>query len=200
MKSGQYVSRSVDKMLDLQAIIQAFGVEGKNRTERHEAVAPFWIVVTSQEKLNEVVTALDSKQIELARLQDRFRIPVDLKQSDIAEVTSKRVLEKNRRPRPNCSKSVSMNTSRASSNAAPRTHEPQPGINRNNFAKLYPYLPYQIDLCIDIVAGLRLKRGAHRHVGGSNRTIIKQAQQMMYPRDEVGRRAHRHAGHARQGL
>ena len=48
-----------------------------------------------------------------------------------------------------------------------------------NFAALYPYLPYQIDLSIDIVAGLRLKRGAHRHVGGSNRTIIKQAQQMM---------------------
>ena len=91
---GQYVSRSVDKMLDLQAIIQAFGVEGKNRTERREAVSPFWVVVTSQEKLNEVVTALDSKRIELARLQDRFRIPVDLKQSDITEVTSKRVLEK----------------------------------------------------------------------------------------------------------
>jgi hypothetical protein len=29
------------------------------------------------------------------------------------------------------------------------------------------------------VAGLRLKRGVHRHIGGSNRTIIKQAQEMM---------------------
>jgi len=109
---GQYVSRSVDKMLDLQAIIQAFGVEGKNRTERHEAVSPFWIVVTSQEKLNEVVTALDSKRIELARLQDRFRIPVDLKQSDITEV-------KRRKPPPNCSKPGSMSTNPASCSAAP---------------------------------------------------------------------------------
>ena len=50
---------------------------------------------------------------------------------------------------------------------------------RNSFVRLYPYLPYQIDLCIDIVAGLRLSRGAHRHVGGSNRTIIKQAQELM---------------------
>jgi hypothetical protein len=41
------------------------------------------------------------------------------------------------------------------------------------------YLPYQIDLCIDIVSGLRLRRGAQRHIGGSNRTIIKQAQQML---------------------
>jgi hypothetical protein len=37
---GQYVSRSVDKMLDLMGIIQAFGVEGKNRTERREAPSP----------------------------------------------------------------------------------------------------------------------------------------------------------------
>jgi len=52
-------------------------------------------------------------------------------------------------------------------------------IKREDFINLYPYLPYQIDLCIDIVSGLRLRRGAQRHIGGSNRTIIKQAQQML---------------------
>ena len=52
-------------------------------------------------------------------------------------------------------------------------------ITRETFIDLYPYLPYQIDLCIDIVSGLRLRRGAQRHIGGSNRTIIKQAQQML---------------------
>lgn len=176
---GQYVSRSVDKMLDLQAIIQAFGVEGKNRTERHEAVSPFWIVVTSQEKLNEVVTALDSKRIELARLQDRFRIPVDLKQSDIAEVTSKRVLEKKPAATELLQKRFDEHEPRIQQCCTLERTSRNLGINRNNFAKLYPYLPYQVDLCIDVVAGLRLKRGAHRHVGGSNRTIIKQAQQMM---------------------
>lgn len=176
---GQYVSRSVDKMLDLQAIIQAFGVEGKNRTERHEAVSPFWIAVTSQEKLNEVVTALDSKRIELARLQDRFRTSVDLKQSDIAEVTSKRVLEKKPTATELLQKRFDEHEPRIQQCCTLERTSRNLEINRNNFAKLYPYLPYQIDLCIDVVAGLRLKRGAHRHVGGSNRTIIKQAQQMM---------------------
>jgi hypothetical protein len=46
---GQYVSRSVDKMLDLQAVVQSFGREGKNRVNRKQATAPCWIVVTSQE-------------------------------------------------------------------------------------------------------------------------------------------------------
>ena len=36
---GQYVSRSVDKMLDLQAIVQAFGREGKNRVKAKQAIA-----------------------------------------------------------------------------------------------------------------------------------------------------------------
>lgn len=39
---GQYVSRSVEKMLDLQAVVQAFGKEGKNRVEAKKAAAPFW--------------------------------------------------------------------------------------------------------------------------------------------------------------
>ena len=56
--------------------------------------APCWIVVTSQEKLDEVVAAIDSKRVELAKLQDRFRYRVDLAPSDIREVATKRVLAK----------------------------------------------------------------------------------------------------------
>jgi len=176
---GQYVSRSVDKMLDLQALIQAFGVEGRNRTQARQAVSPFWIVVTSQEKLSEVVTALDSRKIELARLQDRFRITIDLKQNDIAEVTARRVLAKKKAAEEVTGKLFEQHSGRIREFCTLERSARNIDIDRHAFVRLYPYLPYQIDLCIDIVAGLRLKRGAHRHVGGSNRTIIKQAQQMM---------------------
>lgn len=176
---GQYVARSVDKMLDLMGIVQALGVEGRNRTERHESVSPFWLVVTSQEKLNEVVTALDSKKIELARLMDRFRITVDLKQADIAEVTAKRVLAKKRAAAEVLGQLFDDNAGRIRGCCTLERSARNLDIDRASFTRLYPYLPYQIDLCIDIVSGLRLKRGAHRHVGGSNRTIIKQAQEMM---------------------
>jgi len=176
---GQYVSRSVDKMLDLQAVVQAFGVEGRNRTEAKKAVSPSWIVVTSQEKLDEVVTALDSKKIELARLQERFRIMVDLKQSDISTVTSERVLKKKAAATELLLKRFEDNRDRIKGCTTLERTSRNLEIDASTFSSLYPYLPYQIDLSIDIVAGLRLKRGAHRHVGGSNRTIIKQAQQMM---------------------
>jgi hypothetical protein len=176
---GQYVSRSVDKMLDLQGLVQAFGMEGKNRVEQKKAISPFWIVVTSQEKLNEIVDALDSKKIELARLQDRFRVAIDLKQSDIPEITGERVLKKGAPGEKILAELFQANEGRLNTFGKLERTSRKISIHKNDFIKLYPYLPYQIDLCIDIVAGLRLKRGAHRHIGGSNRTIIKQAQEMM---------------------
>ena len=60
---GQFVARDVQKMLDLQAIVQQLGVKGRGK---------HWLVVTSQEKLNELTAGLDDKKVELARLMDRF--------------------------------------------------------------------------------------------------------------------------------
>ncbi len=176
---GQFVSRSVDKMLDLMGVVHAFGREGKNRVQQKKAVAPFWIVVTSQEKLNEVVDALDSRKIELARLMDRFRVTIDLKQTDISEITGKRILEKNKEAQTLLESLYNSNEGRLKTFCTLERTSRDVSINKDKFIELYPYLPYQIDLSIDIVSGLRLKRGAHRHIGGSNRTIIKQAQEML---------------------
>jgi hypothetical protein len=183
---GQFVARSVEKMLDLQAVVQAFGVVGKNRVRARQAAAPCWIIVTSQEKLNEVVDALDAKKVEFARLQDRFPITIDLKQSDIAEVTGRRVLEKTAEARRLLEGLYEHNEGRLKTFCALERTTRNITLTKDDFVRLYPYLPYQIDLCIDIVAGLRLRRGALRHIGGSNRTIIKQTQQMLiHPRTNL---------------
>ena len=58
---GQFVARDVQKMLDLQAIVQNLGIVGRGR---------FWLVVTSQERLGELVSGLDDKRVEHARLMD----------------------------------------------------------------------------------------------------------------------------------
>src|SRR2546430_17706961 len=83
---GQHVARSGDKIEDLRATIEEFGKVGKNLLKAHKIPAPCWIVVTSQEKLEEVVSALgDEKRIDLAKLQDRFPYRVDLAPSDIRQ-------------------------------------------------------------------------------------------------------------------
>src|SRR4029077_5887181 len=54
-----------------------------------------------------------------------------------------------------------------------------PELTRQGFIDLYPLLPYQIDLIIQVVSGLRTQGGGRKHVGGAKRTIIKLAQQVL---------------------
>ncbi len=176
---GQHVARSGDKIEDLRATIEEFGKVGKNLLKARKITAPCWIVVTSQEKLDEVVAAIDSKRVELAKLQDRFRYRVDLAPSDIREVATKRVLAKKAEAEKPLKKLFSDNQGQL--NAALRLERTtrRTDINENDFVHFYPYPPHYIDLCIGIMSGIRLQPGAPRHYGGSNRTIIKQAYEML---------------------
>jgi hypothetical protein len=164
---------------DLRATIEEFGKVGRNLLKARKIVAPVWIVVTSQEKLDEVVAAIDSKRVEIAKLQDRFRHRVDLAPSDIREVATKRVLAKRPETVPDLKKLF--NDNQGSLNAAVRLERTtrRTEVTEDDFVQFYPYPPHYIDLCIGIMSGIRLQPGAPRHYGGSNRTIIKQAYEML---------------------
>jgi hypothetical protein len=167
---GQFVARDVQKMLDLQAVVQSLGVKGRGR---------HWIVVTSQEKLGELVSGLDDKKIELARLMDRFPLQVHLEPSDISEVTSRRVLSKNAAAEKALGELFDQHRGRFTEHTRLTADIKLPDLTRGSFIDLYPLLPYQIDLIIQVVSGLRTQGGASKHVGGANRTIIKLAQQLL---------------------
>lgn len=167
---GQFVARDVQKMLDLQAVVQSLGVKGRGK---------HWVVVTSQERLGELVSGLDDKKIELARLMDRFPLQVHLEPSDISEVTSRRVLSKNAAAQTALGRLFEEHRGRLTENTRLTADIKLPEVARDSFIDLYPLLPYQIDLIIQVVSGLRTQGGASKHVGGANRTIIKLAQQLL---------------------
>ncbi len=176
---GQYVARSGDKILDLQGVAREFGRAGRNRVVRGEAPAPVWLIVTSQEKLNEVVDAIGDRRIDLAKLQDSFHYHIDLGPQDIQEVAAKRVLVK--RPEAVPTLEVLFREHRGALRnycKLEQTARFQP-IEIKDFVETYPYLPHHIGLSIDIMSALRLQTGDLRHLGGSNRTIIKQAYEML---------------------
>lgn len=166
---GQYVARSVGRMLDLQGLAEAIQ---KRR-------GPLWLVVTSQERLDDVVDSLEGKQVELARVQDRFPIRVDLLPSDIEEVTSRRVLDKTAAGQDAVRAIVAPNRNKLVANtrltSATRATDPA----EDDIVRLYPLVPYQVQLLIDAVSARRAHGGASPILGGSNRTIIKLAQQLV---------------------
>ena len=176
-EAGQYVARSVHRMLDLQGLAEAF-----QKRRGH-----LWLVVTSQERLDDVVDSLEAKQVELARAQARFPLRVDLLPSDIDEVTGKRVLEKTAGGSEAVRAVIEPNRNKLVSNVrltSPiRSGEP----SLDQLVRLHPLLPYQIQLLIDAVSVRRTKGGASPTVGGSNRTLIKHAQQLVvHPEHGLG--------------
>ena len=110
---------------------------------------------------------------------DRFPLQVHLEPSDISEVTSRRVLSKNAGAQKSLGDLFDAHRGRFTEHTRLTADIKLPELTRDSFIDLYPLLPYQIDLIIQVVSGLRTQGGASKHVGGANRTIIKLAQQLL---------------------
>jgi hypothetical protein len=176
---GQYAARSDKKIEDLRALVESFGKESKNRLKARRTTAPVWVIVTSQEKLEEVVSALDSRRVELARLQDRFKYRIDLAPADIREVATRRVLTKTENAEAHLRQLYRQSEGQLNTSIRLERTTRHSQVNEDDFVQFYPYLPHYIELSIDIMSGIRLQPGAQKHLGGSNRTIIKQAYEML---------------------
>jgi len=146
---GQYVARSEGRMFDLMGLAHAVQ---KQRGR-------IFLAVTSQEKLEDVVDSLEGRRIELARVRERFPLTVDLVPSDIEEVVARRVLDKRAE-----GAEVVRRAFRAHRNqllAHTRLDSPvrQREYSEEEFVRLYPLLPYQVQLFIDAVSAHRARGG-----------------------------------------
>jgi len=177
---GQYVARHTDRLLDLQGIVEALGQAGKNWVQESKEPFQAWLVVTASSIL-EVVEALDDRRIELARVPDRFPIQlrVEMTPADITEITSTRVLAKT--PAAEQSLRELYRDHRSQLAIYTRLHDTshRQDLDERGFINSYPFMPYQIDLIVDIVSGLHPQPGAGGYISHSTRTVINLAQQMI---------------------
>lgn len=167
---GQYTARDLKRIGDLQGVVESFGQVGQGK---------LWLVGTSQEKLESIVDIYESDRTELARLQDRFAHKVFLNPSDIREVASHRVLSKNGRADAALRTLFQEHSGRLRHLTQVTSTVDLPALEEDSFVHLYPLLPYQVDLLIAIVSGLRRQATGPQSMGGANRTIIKLAQQLL---------------------
>lgn len=168
-EAGQYVSRSRLRMLALQGLAEAV----------QKQQGRVFLVTTSQERLEEVVDSLEGKGVELARAKGRFPIRVDLTASDIREVVGMRVLDKTDAGRRQLESLVAPTKERLATNLRLASDRRSDEFSTDEFVRLYPLLPYQVQLLIDAVTQRRSQLRAGAPLGGSNRTIIQHAQQLI---------------------
>lgn len=167
---GQYTARELSRIGDLQGVIESFSLVGKGK---------IWLAATSQEKLEAILDIYEKDKTELARLQDRFAHKVFLNPSDIREVASHRVLSKSAEADVVLRKLYQDHSGRLRTSTEVKGEAALPGLTEDSFVNLYPLLPYQVDLLINVVSGLRRQSGGAQTMGGANRTIIKLAQQLL---------------------
>ncbi len=166
---SQYIARSIDRIRAMQAVAESF--------QQHRG--RLWLIATGQERLEEVLEGLEGKQSELQRLRDRFPLTVDLLPSDIREVVSRRVLEKREEGRTEIARALAPNRHQLAANIrlVSETRAAEPG--EEDLIKLYPLVPYQVQLIIDSVSKRRSQVRSSAPMGGSARTVIKHAQQLV---------------------
>ncbi|MHC5728399.1 MAG: hypothetical protein ACYTXY_30665, partial [Nostoc sp.] len=159
---GRYVARSATKIEDLRALVEQFGKVSKNLLKSKRAIAPIWIVVTSQEKLEEVVDAIEDKRIDLAVLQDRFKYRVDMAPADIREVATRRILAKKDEAVPILQQLFRKSQGQFNAACQLERTSRKSEVREDDFIQFYPYLPHFIEMSIDIMSGIRLQPGANR--------------------------------------
>lgn len=166
---GQYASRSIPRIFAMQGLAEEF----------QKRQGKLWLIATSQERLDAVVEGLEGRLVEVQRLRDRFPLRVDLLPSDIHEVVSRRILDKNDQGRKSIAASLASHRERLTSNTrlVSETRAADPG--EEELIDMYPLVPYQVQLLIDAVSTRRNQVMSSAPMGGSNRTIIKHAQQLI---------------------
>src|SRR5258708_23726233 len=143
---GQYVARSGDKLENLRAIVEQFGRVSLEKLRKREIPGPAWIIVTAQEKLQEVYNYIATGRIDLPKLQDRFKYQIDLSPADIREVATKRVLSKKRDQESVLRDLFKKKGPVLLQNCKLERTSRSADFSEEEFVQFYPYLPHFIYL------------------------------------------------------
>src|SRR6056297_634882 len=137
---GQFIAERINLMTNVQSIAETLKAQCKGRA---------WIIVTAQEDMQTVIGDYGKQQSnDFSKIQDRFKIRIKLKSSDVEEVIQKRLLEKN----PTAVKILTrqyeidqqdFNTLFSFTDGT-RTYKNY--TSADQYYKLYPFIPYQFKL------------------------------------------------------
>ena len=161
---SMFIGDNDQKLLELQSIAEEFGTHGKGR---------LWLVVTAQEKIEDVIEGVKRKREDFAKILGRFDTRLELTSENIERVVEERLLKK--RPQGETllqglhQQYEGTITLLGRLDDANRTL-PLPDAER--FARDYPFMPLHFTLMQDAFARLRAKGGAALQLTGSERSMI----------------------------
>ena len=159
---GQYIGEDTKLMLNLQSITEDLGTKCHGKA---------WIIVTSQQNIDSIVNV---KGNDFSKIQGRFKTRLSLSSANVDEVIRKRLLLKNETAFKTLNASypplepILKNNFTFTDSAEMKKY-----ANAEEFAHIYPFVPYQFNLLQSALTGIREHGALGKGVGEGERSMLE---------------------------
>ncbi|MBC8457595.1 MAG: BREX system P-loop protein BrxC [Deltaproteobacteria bacterium] len=161
---GQFIGDDSQKLLELQSIVEQFAVKGKGK---------LWLIVTAQERLDEIIEGVKQKRADFVKIGDRFHSKLELTSENIEKVIEERMLKKRETHKPSLLSYYKEHAGAIGNIATLQDANRQlPTCDADNFLKTYPLMPAQLDIIPDIFRALRSAGQRFTPLSGSERSLL----------------------------
>ncbi|MFA9423827.1 MAG: BREX system P-loop protein BrxC, partial [Sedimentibacter sp.] len=158
---GQYIGDDSKLMLNLQTVTEDLGTACQGKV---------WIVVTSQQDIDSVTK---TKGNDFSKIQGRFDTRLSLSSANVDEVIKKRILDKNTTAEQTLrllyeQKSTIIKNLIVFNDGV----EKKLYADGNDFAAVYPFVPYQFNLLASVLTSIRTHGASGKHLSEGERSML----------------------------
>ena len=158
---GQYIGDDSALMLNLQTVTEDLGRICKGKA---------WVIVTSQQDIDSITK---TKGNDFSKIQGRFDTRLSLSSANVDEVIRKRILEKTDTGHQSLAmlyddkETVIKNLILFNDGVEKKLF-----AGRDNFADVYPFIPYQFNLLGDVLTSIRTHGASGKHLSEGERSML----------------------------
>ena len=158
---GQYIGEDSKLMLNLQTVTEELG---------KECMGKAWVIVTSQQDIDSVTKV---KGNDFSKIQGRFDTRLALSSANVDEVIKKRILEKKEMP----AQTLRLTYARKATTIKNKiifndSVEKKLYADENDFALVYPFVPYQFNLLANVLTSIRTHGASGKHLSEGERSML----------------------------
>ncbi len=158
---GQYIGEDDDLMLNLQTVTEDLGKICQGQA---------WIMVTSQQDIDSITK---TRSDNFSKIQGRFATRLSLSSTNVDEVIRERILKKNQTGHDSlCLLYDKVET--LIKNLILWNDEINKPLysDRENFADVYPFIPYQFNMLGSILTAIRTYGASGKHLADGERSML----------------------------
>lgn len=159
---GQYIADDSKLMVNLQTVAEDLGTACQGKV---------WIAVTSQQDIDSITKTMGD---DFSKIQGRFNTRVSLTSADVAEVIRKRILYKTDRAGAILKDLYNQNESVIKNIITFSEGTPHMPLyeDEDDFAEVYPFIPYQFKLLGDVLTSIRQYSSSGKHMADGERSML----------------------------